>query len=189
MSQQVLGLDGLVEAGGEGAVVDDRRQVGERRVEPRARRRPRSSWPSRLSSIDCSLSPSVASPSPASPSEADASSCSSPAAASPAASSEAPSPSSWSPVSSPSSSSSPLSLPGSSAMSRAERMSRTAPAKRSCRSMAPVRRDRSPPARSSMKSRHMSTILLRRCRRRVAGQALAHHQGDGVLERRLGTVG
>ena len=50
-------------------------------------------------------------------------------------------------------------------------------------------RSRSRPARSSMNGRHRSTSFLRGRRRRLAGQPLAHHHGDGLLDRRVGAVG
>ena len=40
-----------------------------------------------------------------------------------------------------------------------------------------------------MNGRHRSTSFLRGRRRRLAGQPLAHHHGDGVLDRRVGAVG
>ena len=74
-------------------------------------------------------------------------------------------------------------------MSREERSSRTLRAKSRWFSMFLNRPSRSRPARSSMKSRHRSTIFAR-CRRRLeAGQALAHHQRDRILDRRVGAVG
>ena len=45
------------------------------------------------------------------------------------------------------------------------------------------------PARSSMNGRHRSTSFLRGRRRRLAGQPLAHHHGDRILDRRIGAVG
>ena len=142
------------------------------------------------SSTVCSASASVASPSPASPSSAEASISSSLAASAPSAVSEAPSASSWSPVSSSSSSSSPAlaaefvgHVEGGQDVAHGAGEAR--PGRRSRRSAAA----RSAPARSSIQSRQRSTILRLDCGRRVAGQPLAHHQRDGVLQRRVGAVG
>ena len=50
-------------------------------------------------------------------------------------------------------------------------------------------RSSSRPARSSISGRHRSTSFLRGRRRRLTGQALAHHHGDRLLDRRIGAVG
>ena len=77
----------------------------------------------------------------------------------------------------------------SSAISSEERSSRTERAKARWFSIAPRSPSRSRPARSSMKSRQRSTIFAAAGGGLMPGEALAHHEGDRVLDRRVRSVG
>ena len=91
-----------------------------------------------------------------------------------------------SPLSSSSSSDSRL---RSSPMSSESSRSCTASPKRRWSSTTFSSRSRSRPARSSIHGRHRSTSLRAAAGGALPGETLAHHQGERILDRRVGAVG